>query len=128
VLRKKLSRNTPCPWGSGKKYKHCCYGKGIEDDLSQGSGRQQPQYPIGTVAMYGPDDKTTTKIAAGVILHESVPTAPRKAMFTHSRADRKRLQRLHDNPLPARLAVSPWRCQTDVSEGPRPSRVARAIP
>ena len=32
--------------------------------------RQQPQYPIGTVAMYGPDDKTTTKIAAGVILHD----------------------------------------------------------
>jgi hypothetical protein len=32
--------------------------------------RQQPQYPIGTVAMYGPDDRTTTKIAAGVILHD----------------------------------------------------------
>jgi len=30
-----------------------------------------PQYPIGTVALYGPDDKTTTKIAAGVILHEN---------------------------------------------------------
>jgi hypothetical protein len=25
-----------------------------------------PQYPIGTVALYGPDDKTTTKVAAGV--------------------------------------------------------------
>src|SRR6266478_3365565 len=30
-----------------------------------------PKYPIGTVALYGPDDKTTTKIAAGVILHEN---------------------------------------------------------
>src|SRR6266849_6810385 len=30
-----------------------------------------PDYPIGTVAMYGPDDKTTTKIAAGVILQEN---------------------------------------------------------
>ena len=68
--RKKLSRNAPCPCGSGKKYKHCCYGKGVEDDLGLESGRQQPQYPIGTVAMYGPDDKTTTKIAAGVILHD----------------------------------------------------------
>jgi len=29
-----------------------------------------PKYPIGTVAMYGPDDETTTKIAAGVILHD----------------------------------------------------------
>src|SRR4051812_31196296 len=31
----KLSRNAPCPCGSGKKYKHCCYDKGfefIEDD------------------------------------------------------------------------------------------------
>jgi len=27
-------------------------------------------YPVGTVAFYGPDDKTTTKIAAGVILHD----------------------------------------------------------
>jgi hypothetical protein len=27
---------------------------------------QRPEYPIGTVAHYGPDDKTTTKIAAGV--------------------------------------------------------------
>ena len=29
-----------------------------------------PQYPLGTVAQYGPDDKTTTKIAAGVIRHD----------------------------------------------------------
>jgi hypothetical protein len=26
---KKLSRNAPCPCGSGKKYKHCCYDKGF---------------------------------------------------------------------------------------------------
>ena len=70
VARNRISRNAPCPCGSGQKYKHCCYGKGVEDDRGLGSGRQQPQYPIGTVAMYGPDDKTTTKIAAGVILHD----------------------------------------------------------
>jgi hypothetical protein len=29
-----------------------------------------PKYPIGTVALYGPNDKKTTKIAAGVIMHE----------------------------------------------------------
>ena len=68
MARKKISRNDPCPCGSGKKYKHCSYGKGVENDL--GAGRQQPQYPIGTVAMYGPDDKPTTKLAAGVILHD----------------------------------------------------------
>lgn len=27
--RKKLSRNAPCPCGSGKKYKHCCYRDGV---------------------------------------------------------------------------------------------------
>jgi hypothetical protein len=174
MARNKLSRNAPCPCGSGKKYKHCCYGKRFdyeEDDdgtifksipLSQEmvdlleeqrqkfiekfgrepgpndevffdlphpehiehemvetmkevgldpaliyayekTGRlvtednqhllseadlaewdaaieeyemkhrkpqQPPQYPIGTVAMYGPDDQTTTKIAAAVILRD----------------------------------------------------------
>lgn len=175
MARKKLSRNAPCPCGSGKKYKHCCYGKGFDyeegddgtlfksipltDDMKsvleeqrrkfiekhgrepgpndpvffdmpplehvehqmveamkkaglnptfiyayEKTGRivteenqhllseadlaewqeaieeyemkqrkkkqQPPKYPIGTVALYGPDDKTTTKIAAGVILHE----------------------------------------------------------
>lgn len=69
MARKKVSRNDPCPCGSGKKYKHCCYGKGVEDDLGLGSCRP-PKYPVGTVAMYGPDDKTTTKIAAAVILHD----------------------------------------------------------
>src|SRR6516162_6661646 len=29
MARKKLSRNAPCPCGSGKKYKHCCYRKGF---------------------------------------------------------------------------------------------------
>ena len=28
--RKKLSRNAPCPCGSGKKYKACCWDKGFE--------------------------------------------------------------------------------------------------
>jgi hypothetical protein len=37
-------------------HKHCCYDKGGEDDRGLGSGRQQPQYSIGTVALYGPDD------------------------------------------------------------------------
>lgn len=27
---KKLSRNAPCPCGSGRKYKHCCWDKGFE--------------------------------------------------------------------------------------------------
>jgi hypothetical protein len=27
---KKISRNDPCPCGSGKRFKHCCMGKGID--------------------------------------------------------------------------------------------------
>jgi hypothetical protein len=175
MARKKISRNAPCPCGSGKKYKYCCYKKGfdweedehgtihksipISQDMAQILREQRqkfidkfgrepgtndnvffdmphpehiehemvqamkkagidpaiiyayektgrlvaednqnllsdadldewqaaieeyetkhheqtgpPKYPIGTVALYGPDDKTTTKIAAGVILHEN---------------------------------------------------------
>jgi hypothetical protein len=81
MSRKKLSRNDPCPSGSGKKYKHCCYGKGAENDLGLGSGRQ-PQYPIGTVAMYGSDDKTTTKIAAAVILHDRAEPIMKRCVAT----------------------------------------------
>ena len=51
----------PCPCGSGKKYKFCC---------AQISKNRHGKYPVGTVALYGPDDKTTTKIAAAVITHE----------------------------------------------------------
>ncbi len=30
MARKKISRNEPCPCGSGRKYKHCCISKGID--------------------------------------------------------------------------------------------------
>src|SRR2546428_2919930 len=41
---KKLSRNAPCPCGSGKKYKDCCYSKGFDwledhEDGPQEAGR-----------------------------------------------------------------------------------------
>ncbi|MFC1706287.1 SEC-C metal-binding domain-containing protein [Planctomycetota bacterium] len=29
-MTKKLSRNAPCPCGSGKKYKACCLRKGFK--------------------------------------------------------------------------------------------------
>ncbi len=29
-MPRKLSRNAPCPCGSGKKYKHCCIRKDFE--------------------------------------------------------------------------------------------------
>ena len=173
MSRKKLSRNAPCPCGSGKKYKHCCFRKDfdwVEDDdgnlfksmplsdemkdlfdeqrhafveehgrepgpgdlvfpnmphfehmehemieimkkagldpaiihavektgrfvteanqhllsdmdmdewnaaieeyEAEHGSQEPPEFPIGTVALYGPDDETTTKIVAGVILEE----------------------------------------------------------
>jgi hypothetical protein len=67
MAEEKLSRNDPCPCGSGKKFKYCCYRKQVKDHVPPKAKPRQQEYPIGTVAMYGPDDKTTTKIAAGVI-------------------------------------------------------------
>ena len=34
----RLSRNAPCPCGSGRKYKHCCYHKGFEFQQDEGAG------------------------------------------------------------------------------------------
>lgn len=42
----------------------------IEEYEAKHRKAQPTEYPVGTVALYGPDDKTTTKIAAGVIRHE----------------------------------------------------------
>jgi len=75
-----VGRNDPCPCGSGKKFKKCCYGKQTvleetdEDHAAAISSvrpiKSPPKYPIGTVAWYGPDDKITTKIVAGVVKRE----------------------------------------------------------
>jgi hypothetical protein len=81
MVQSRVSRNDPCPCGSGKKYKQCCMKRDNESRSPRptpsitdphGKPKRRPEYPIGTVALYGPDDKTTTKIAAGVI---TSPTA-----------------------------------------------------
>lgn len=70
MARKKLSRNAPCFCGSGKKYKHCCYRRDLErEDEGAGQHRKPVQYPLGTVAFYGPHDKVATKIVAAVFRH-----------------------------------------------------------
>lgn len=72
----KISRNDPCPCGSGKKFKKCCHAKALEEKkfsvvFQQKRSREKPvDYPVGTLASYGPDDRHTTKIVAGAILHE----------------------------------------------------------
>jgi hypothetical protein len=55
-----------------------------------------PQYPIGTVAMYGPDDKTTTKIAAGVILHDGAEPILKRWVDTDVTTNPKVQQELQD--------------------------------
>jgi hypothetical protein len=62
----KVGRNDPCPCGSGKKYKKCCLNK----QRSQQAEEVVSKFPIGTVALYGPDDRKTTKIVASVIKRE----------------------------------------------------------
>jgi hypothetical protein len=43
----------------------------VQEYEEENDTEESPQYPIGTVALYGPDDKTTTKIVAGVIKEEA---------------------------------------------------------
>ena len=72
----RIGRNDPCPCGSGKKFKKCCYAKSEAEETDSfhasaisevAPGKSTTKFPIGTVAQYGPDDKITTKIVAGVI-------------------------------------------------------------
>jgi len=53
-----------CPCNSGRKYKFCC--------LAANKFKRHGKFPIGSVMMYGPDDKVTTKLVAGVMLDENV--------------------------------------------------------
>lgn len=45
-------------------------GEFEDDEVDEEEPERPPQFPVGTVALYGPDDKTTTKIVAGVIPYE----------------------------------------------------------
>ncbi|HKI34907.1 MAG TPA: SEC-C domain-containing protein [Gemmataceae bacterium] len=44
MARGKLSRNAACPCGSGRKYKHCCWGKAFDwvEDEQGGPFREVP--------------------------------------------------------------------------------------
>jgi SEC-C motif-containing protein len=39
----KIGRNDPCPCGSGKKYKHCCFGKEIHSSIPEGAN-EDPEW------------------------------------------------------------------------------------
>jgi hypothetical protein len=71
----------PCPCGSGAKYKFCCAAKA--------KANRHGKFPIGTVAFYGPDDKTTTKIVAGVVLREFADPLLQRWVGTNVSQDEK---------------------------------------
>ena len=61
--RNRISRNDPCPCGSGKKYKRCCLPNAAAASLPppsptitdlRGRPRDRAQFPIGTVAPLRP--------------------------------------------------------------------------
>ncbi len=54
----------------------------VEDYEEDDEPAEPPQFPIGTVAYYGPDDKTTTKIVAGVIKEEGAEAIIKRWMAT----------------------------------------------
>ena len=89
----RVGRNDPCPCGSGKKFKKCCYGEsqtGEETDPYHAAamskaipGKSTSKYPIGTVALYGPNDQITTKIVAGVIKRDGADPILERWMGTN---------------------------------------------
>jgi hypothetical protein len=45
MAHRKISRNDPCPCGSGKKFKHCCIGKDIDWEARQAPARRPLAFP-----------------------------------------------------------------------------------
>ena len=97
---RRVRRNDPCPCGSGKLFKNCCYERGqpVETDLSNAAAmrgiRPPPKYPMATVALYGPDDKTTTKIAAAVFKRDGAKAIIERWMGTNIKENPKAQQQM----------------------------------
>jgi hypothetical protein len=82
-----VGRNDPCPCGSGKKYKKCCLGKQRQEQAVAAQ-----RFPIGAVALYGPDAKRTTKIVASVFVREGAEPIM-KRWFGNNLKDNPKVQR-----------------------------------
>lgn len=54
------------------------------------------EYPIGTVAQYGPDDKTVTKVAAGIILYDGAEPIMKRWVATDITTNPKMKKELGD--------------------------------
>lgn len=94
----RIGRNDPCPCGSGKKFKKCCYGENPSEETDSfhsyaisgvAPGKTATKFPIGTVAQYGPNDKITTKIVAGVIKRDGAEPILERWMGTNIKENPK---------------------------------------
>jgi hypothetical protein len=68
----------------------------VEEYQAKHGKQEPPQYPIGTVALYGPDDQTTTKIAAGVILRDGAEPIIQRWVATDVTTNAKVQQEMKD--------------------------------
>ena len=108
MSRKKLPRNAACPCGSGRKYKNCCYAKGVEGDLAldrwwseaaQAEAAEEPGAPAPAECRpkrAKPQRETTTKLAAGVILHDGAEPIIKRWVATDVTTNAKVQQELQD--------------------------------
>ncbi len=65
MAQKKISRNDPCPCGSGKKYKHCCLGNDIDWSARTAPARRPPLPRLPEAvsqAFHGPFHVVDTKL------------------------------------------------------------------
>lgn len=74
----KMGRNEPCPCGSGKKYKSCCWGRPLDPGARLGPGEEKPAKDDSFEAMdllsrYGECDLSNPDIDAGHLHDLSAP-------------------------------------------------------
>ena len=65
ISEPKISRNDKCPCGSGRKYKHCCIGKGIDWSAKKTTQRLPPVRPRVSFGQFGVVDAKLKAIVRG---------------------------------------------------------------
>lgn len=70
-----------------------CHELSVADTMKR---RQRPRFPAATVAYYGPDNRTTTKIVVGIIRAEGQQVEPLKRWVgSHVRSDPQVRSEIH---------------------------------
>jgi hypothetical protein len=65
ISEPRISRNDKCPCGSGRKYKHCCIGKGIDWSAKKTIQRLLPARPRVSFGQFGVVDAKIKAIVQG---------------------------------------------------------------